>query len=431
MHKQMIRCLILSGFFFITSLQGQAEMSSVQDNRGPAFHLDAVNLATPDRPDLSRLNLFIELVYDELQFVKMSDVYEATYDISIIIYDKDGEQVDGKTLQEKVTVADFDETNKRTSYNQSNRTFDLEPGSYKIEVTLQDPESGQSSRIKRNIRLQDFSKNELAISDIIWVSEVGVDSLGYVQSIRPQVSDPLKGLSSPSYAYFEIYNPENLSNVSVDYELRREHKKKTVKARLVENVTGEKRIIYFPIQADSLSHGIYHLIVKARAGKEEAEADKTFYVRWSILPVNARDLDEAIDQTRYIATKEEWKRLKKAKDDQRLEEYKKFWLRRDQTPGTELNEAMESYYTRIEYANQNFSAMQFQGWRTDRGMVYIILGPPDDVERNAYPRYSKPYEIWYYYRYNTEFAFLDATGFGDFHLETPYSVYEFQRLIDR
>ena len=187
----------------------------------------------------------------------------------------------------------------------------------------------------------------------------------------------------------------------------------------------------FWIKVDSLNHGHYRLTVRAQAGKENAQAKKDFFIRWSSLPANARDLDEAIDQTRYIAGKDEWKKLKNAKGDQRLEEYKKFWLRRDPTPGTEINEALDAHYTRIEYANQNFRAMQNQGWRTDMGMVYVILGSPDDVERNAYPRYSKPYEIWYYYRYNTDFVFLDSTGFGDYRLETPYSIYEFQRLVDR
>jgi GWxTD domain-containing protein len=56
-----------------------------------------------------------------------------------------------------------------------------------------------------------------------------------------------------------------------------------------------------------------------------------------------------------------------------------FWLRRDPTPGTPVNEFKEEHYRRIAYANERF-ASGIPGWRTDRGRVYISLGPPDEIE---------------------------------------------------
>jgi len=432
MFKNLLLYFLMLWLSATVSLQAQAEMSNLKESRGPSFHVDAVNLATPGHPEQSRLSLFIEVVYDELQFVKMTDSYEANYEISIIVYDKDGDQVEGKTLRENVNVVNFDQTNKRTLYNQSNQTFDLDPGTYKVDVSMQDAESNLATRIQRKIELRDYSQNKLALSDLLWLSEIVADSAGVIQSVRPQVSDVLKGLSAPAFAYFEVYNPENLESVQVDYRLVERQNKKHAKSAALNQLVGQKSMAYyFPIKIDSLGHGIYHLTVQATAGKEHIKTEKIFYIRFSTLPANAEDLDEAIEQTRYIANREEWKKMKKAKEDQRLAEFIKFWQRRDPTPGTEINEAMDAHYSRIEFANNNFHAMQQKGWRTDMGMVYVILGPPDDVERNAYPRYSKPYEIWYYYRYNEDFVFLDSTGFGDFHLETPYSIYEFQRLIDR
>jgi GWxTD domain-containing protein len=415
---------------FSSLILAQAEMSGRQESKGPSFHFDAVNVATPGHYEQSRMNLFIEVVYDELQFVKMADSYEANYEVSIMIEDKDGDQVDGKTYHETVTVSKFDMTNKRVMYSQTNQHFDLEPGAYKVSVEVSDKETDSNSKLTRNVKLADFNKQQLATSDIMFLSQIQLDSTGTLQGIRPQVTDPLKGLSNPAYAYLEIYNPKHSETVNVHYELFNESDKKTLRKELQIASAQEKTMAFFPIKVDSLGHGIYHLNVYAVADKEKVKTSKAFYVRWRSLPVNARDLNDAIDQLRYIANKEEWKKLKKAKGDQRLQEYKKFWLARDPSPGTEINEAMDAHYNRIEYANQNFSAMQREGWRTDMGMLFIILGAPDDVERNAYPRYSKPYEIWYYYRYNREFLFLDITGFGDYHLDNPYSIYEFQRLID-
>ena len=79
---------------------------------------------------------------------------------------------------------------------------------------------------------------------------------------------------------------------------------------------------------------------------------------------------------------------------------------------------MNEYYRRVEYANENFNGY-FKGWRSDMGMVYITLGPPDQVTRRPYEIDSKPYEIWDYYILNRSFIFVDQTNFGDYRLENP------------
>ncbi|MDZ7822184.1 MAG: GWxTD domain-containing protein [Candidatus Marinimicrobia bacterium] len=65
-----------------------------------------------------------------------------------------------------------------------------------------------------------------------------------------------------------------------------------------------------------------------------------------------------------------------------MKEKRKFftetWENLDPTPGTERNELMNEYYYRVQTANQRFSG-QREGWRSDRGMIYIIYGEPDAV----------------------------------------------------
>jgi len=60
-----------------------------------------------------------------------------------------------------------------------------------------------------------------------------------------------------------------------------------------------------------------------------------------------------------------------------------------------------------------------EGWRTDRGMVYIRFGAPENVERHPFETNSRPYEVWRYYNLNYEFVFVDDTGFGDYRLRYP------------
>jgi len=79
---------------------------------------------------------------------------------------------------------------------------------------------------------------------------------------------------------------------------------------------------------------------------------------------------------------------------------------------------MNEYYRRIDYASKNFKSYN-NGWNTDMGMVYVTLGPPDQVDRNPMAIDTKPYEVWQYYDLNRQFVFQDETGFGDYRLLNP------------
>lgn len=74
-----------------------------------------------------------------------------------------------------------------------------------------------------------------------------------------------------------------------------------------------------------------------------------------------------------------------------------FWKQRDPTPGTPENEFKTEHYRRVNYANHFFGRRApREGWRTDRGRVYIILGEPNDIQRfdGSASVYSS--EIWFY-----------------------------------
>ncbi|MFQ5694914.1 MAG: GWxTD domain-containing protein [Terriglobia bacterium] len=82
----------------------------------------------------------------------------------------------------------------------------------------------------------------------------------------------------------------------------------------------------------------------------------------------------------YIITPEEKEVFKELGTDEEREQFiEQFWLRRDVTPDTVENETKEEHYRRIAYANERFASGK-PGWRTDRGRIYIMWGPPDEIE---------------------------------------------------
>jgi GWxTD domain-containing protein len=111
----------------------------------------------------------------------------------------------------------------------------------------------------------------------------------------------------------------------------------------------------------------------------------------------------------YIITDEEVNAFKQlATDEERDNFIEDFWLRRDPTPDTVENEAKEEHYRRIAYANEHFAAGK-PGWKTDRGMIYIRFGAPDQIDSHpsggTYNRpieegggqtSTYPFEVWRY-----------------------------------
>jgi GWxTD domain-containing protein len=140
------------------------------------------------------------------------------------------------------------------------------------------------------------------------------------------------------------------------------------------------------------------------------------------------------EDVRYIITDEEREIFRKLTTPEERENFiEQFWYRRDPDPRTAQNEFKEEHYRRIAYANERFGS-GVAGWRTDRGRIYIIHGPPTEII--AYPsggQYQRkphegggstavyPFEIWRY-RYlegigsDVELEFVDPTWAGQYRL---------------
>jgi GWxTD domain-containing protein len=95
----------------------------------------------------------------------------------------------------------------------------------------------------------------------------------------------------------------------------------------------------------------------------------------------------------WIITDEEKAAFKQLSNDEERDNFiEAFWQRRDPTPDTEENEYKEEHYRRIAYANEHFAA-GIPGWKTDRGRIYIMYGPADEVDSHpSGGTYERPME---------------------------------------
>jgi GWxTD domain-containing protein len=113
-----------------------------------------------------------------------------------------------------------------------------------------------------------------------------------------------------------------------------------------------------------------------------------------------------------------------ASEEEKLEFIERFWARRDSNPETPENEYRREYLERYAFVMNRLSAGR-PGWSTDRGRLYLILGPPHSIQQNPMGRHGleRPSEIWTYNNLDIpgfppsfDFEFVDFNGTGNFEL---------------
>src|SRR5580704_3602451 len=166
-----------------------------------------------------------------------------------------------------------------------------------------------------------------------------------------------------------------------------------------------------------------------KSAKQRAKSDKELkkeldsqYRKW---------LDE--DVVYIISPEERSAFLHLATNEEREQFIEQFWQRRNPDPDSADNTFKEEHYRRIAYVNEHFSS-GIPGWKTDRGRIYIMWGPADEIESHpsggSYERPAEegggetstyPFEDWRY-RYlegigeNVILEFVDPTMSGEYHL---------------
>jgi GWxTD domain-containing protein len=132
---------------------------------------------------------------------------------------------------------------------------------------------------------------------------------------------------------------------------------------------------------------------------------------------------EMTEATRYIMNREEYERVKNSTDVKR--EIELFWK---EIGGSKerARELIKQYYNRVTEANEWFTDYSGPGFKTDRGMVYIVFGKPDHIY------YYDGGEIWHYGN-NPEksilnLRFRNLSGIYELERSSDYKDYWYQAV---
>src|SRR5918997_5480276 len=355
-----------------------------------------------------------------LAFQREGNLFVARYRV-IISFQREGVRPVELTRDEIVRVPTFQETLRAEESVLFQQILRLLPGDYNVTVTLRDASSTAESRAQGRYTAPRF--------------EPGTTSapiLAYQATGRGSRPEPLTVVLNPRgavgygadtlLAYIEGY--DFAGPITVPFQVLDEQQEVIYDDSLHFRGGRAVESQVIRLAPDSISLGELKLVLGSRPGERTVSALVSFSQAWVIT-----NFDEMLDLLRYFGQDSRVNAMRKARPSDRSRFWRECYAETDPNKITPENEALNQYFGRISAANARFTDEGVAGWRTDRGEVFITLGPPDESIETT-PGTAGRVVRWTYLNYRLSLFFQDETGFGRLRL-TPGSRAEFERTLNR
>jgi GWxTD domain-containing protein len=328
--------------------------------------------------------------------------------------------------------------------------FQVPAGNYSLEIKAYDVNNENLTKvIKENIQITPFGDN-YAVSDIELASNIknldtDPNSIFYKNTFEviPNPSMLFSDKTPAAFYYAELYNLtsgdsgagftlQKLLLNSAGINVYKSDKKIKQSASSIVEV-GVINLAKYPTD----SYNLVLSLIDDKTNKAYLSSKRFYHYNPGVVDttlvktlnsgvlgssfalLTLEECDKMFSESKYIATQNEIDRYGAIDSlDAKRTFLMNFWKSRDTEPSTPQNEFQQDYMRRVAYANLNFKHAQTDGYKTDRGRVYLIYGEPD--QRDLFPNESnlKPYEVWFYSNIEggVSFYFGDVTGFGKYEL---------------
>lgn len=329
--------------------------------------------------------------------------------------------------------------------------FALAPGTYRVEVTVEDSVSGKKSQASTEIQGYPSvpAASDLLLSPAMRVADANdtIPQSGEMRAgntlIVPATMLRLTPLRPKAYYFLEAYTSSTQEQAGTMQVAVLDTKGASITqtSPAPVRVPSGGGVLKGQLDLDGLPEGRYTLRVSVSLeGKttersaefEMAGLDETLTADTAVLAatretdegyfaaLNEAQLDSAAAPLVLIAKSREMNTYESLSPAAKRRFLAEFWKSRDQSPETQRNEERERFYGAIAYANRQYRVgrgKQELGWQTDRGRVYTRLGAPDDILRRVPTGQAPPYEVWRYTRGKLRYyVFADRTGIGGYNL---------------
>ena len=377
-------------------------------------------------PDTAHTLISVSMAASALSFQRDGDRYRANYALRLQVKRNDTTFVDTEQT-EVVRVAGFKETTRDDESVIAQRLLSLTPGYFTLAVTVRDlaTQRASTSEIPLTVpRLQAPAlSTPLAVLDA--VPRGTLDSLP--QIVASPRATAVFGRDTVVPLYVEGYASSERFAISLAVRSERG-------ATLWSDTTSLPRrgaifsgMLRVPVSR--IGVGVATLVLWP-TGTPDSVRTPLFVSFGENLPVAT--FDEMLQYLRFFAPPAKLQALRDAPGEQRAEAWARFLSETDPNPQTTVHEGLRDYFGRVRLANERFREEGAAGWMSDRGMVFVALGDPDQIYEQGTSDVSQRgrAQIWEYRQYGLQLVFIDQTGFGRWRLTTS-SEMDFRTALSR
>lgn len=380
-----------------------------------------------------RVEVYYKIFTKALSFVKHKDKFKASYEVQVVVSNKINKQVTGTSMEEDYFVASYRETRSPSDFLINQLVLSLYSGRYKLRIALIDRNSGSVLELEKDFKIPSRTLKKILFSDVEFIrhlsdpqdpnsdSTEGTRFNKRGKTVIPSVSRSYGDTDPTLIFYYEIYGgPEKPKPYLLSYEINNLTQAFFHQETTTVMLGSQTFSVFDSLSLENFPSGYYSLkVALLEEDQVRAKIERPFQIDWSYLNLLKNDYLKAIEQLRYVASSDEMKKLKEVPEEERLQRWLKFWKSKDPDPNTPENKLKDEYYRRLKYVSLNFALPTREGWETDMGMVYMVYGHPDEVEKHPFDREVRAFQRWHYYREHLVFLFIDR-GDGEYELQSPY-----------
>lgn len=370
------------------------------------------------RGDSTLLRLGLSFENRAFSFQRDGRSFAARYRVQVTLQHAGSPTLES-AKDEVIRVASFQEAQRTDESVLFHQGLVLAPGSYTLTVTVRDLLANAAGRAERQLEVPAFEPGSFSAPAMVYEAPLRTtvaDTSALILNPRGTVAH---GGGDTLHVYVEGYRLSGPTQVPVEVRDDRD----SVVYRTQLEFTGGKGLEakVFRLDSDAPPLGELTITVGSGAAAKKTTALVSFAHGWVVT-----NYENLLSLLRYFPYGGDLiGQLRSAKPADRPALWRKFWTSTDPIPETPENEALDRYFTRIAIANERFREEGGEGWRTERGEVYITLGEPDQVFETP-PATDQRIIQWIYNEYRVVLYFTGTLGFSRIRL-TPQSRAEFAR----
>lgn len=408
-----------------SSLLGLFNPSGIYQELGRLVSTTEVNFIgtlayLPGPGTTTRVMIGLSAANRAFSFERQGDLYEANYRVEYSMV-RSGQAPVTAGRDATIRVPALQEAIRTDESVILQQALVVEPGEYQLTVRLTDKGSNRSGVVVRSVTVPAFA-----------AGSVTAPILAYSVSGRTRRADSVNLVLNPRGA--TAYGGDTLlvyvegvgmtAPRSVPFEVRDGRDSLVFQTQI--HFTGRQEIEgqVVRIVPDSAPLGRLDLLLGNNGDLGHATGVVSVSSNWIVT-----NFDDLLSLLRYFGEGNRINRMQNASAAERPELWRDFFTVTDPDRTTPENEALDAYFVRLNQANQQFRDESVPGWRTDRGEVFITIGPPDEVFDST-PTQQGRYLRWNYNALRLTVVFQDVSGFGRFRL-TNDSRAAFERVKSR